>query len=94
MTGPAARDEGRPAGDPAGGVAEEVAPVVVVLGGGHEVGPLGEQVREGEGRALAIPGVEVFLVEGGPGLGVGGEGDLLKGLVEVAGGRIVGGRRH
>lgn len=69
----AARDQRRAADDVAGGVAEGVAARVALEGGRDQVGALGEQVGEGEGRAGAVPGREGLCVEGVPGVVVGGD---------------------
>lgn len=77
----AAGDEGRLLLDGAAGIAEEVPPVVAVLGGRHEVGPLVEQVVEGEGRGAAVPGGVALLPELLPAGAVGGEGGGTKGVL-------------
>lgn len=83
----AAGNQGRSSDDGAGGVAERVAAGVALEGRRDEVGALGEQVGEGQGRAGAVPGVEGLLVEGVPGVVVFGDGLGGEGLAEF-GGRV------
>lgn len=87
VTEAAAGDEGRSSDDGAGGVAERVAAGVALEGRRDEVGALGEQVGEGQGRASAVPGVEGLLVEGVPGVVVLGDGLGGEGFAEF-GGRV------
>lgn len=95
MASSAAWDERCLAGYCAAGVADQIAPLVVVLRKRHEISPLGEKICQSERGSVTVPGVETFLVEGGPCVAVGGKGEVFEGFAEtgwgVCGGHDGGG---